>query len=57
MPLLALWGADGVIARSYDVLAAWREVAENVTGHSVPGGHFVPEEAPRETLAALRDFL
>jgi len=57
MPLLALWGRDGVVARSYDVLATWREVAENVSGHAVPGGHFVPEEAPAETLAALDDFL
>jgi haloacetate dehalogenase len=28
-----------------------------VRGHSVPGGHFLPEEAPEETLAALLEFL
>jgi len=57
MPLLALWGRDGVVARSCDVLATWRAVAADVTGHAVPGGHFVPEEAPAETLAALAAFL
>lgn len=56
-PLLALWGAEGFVGKTYDVLAEWRKVASNVSGHAVPGGHYVPEEAPEETLAALMDFL
>lgn len=56
-PLLVLWGAQGFIGRHYDVLAAWRERAVNVRGAGVPGGHFLPEEAPGETLRALSDFL
>ncbi len=56
MPLLALWGEDGLVGRTYDVLETWREVASDVTGHSVPGGHYLPEEAPEETLKALRRF-
>ena len=56
-PLLALWGADGFVGRAYDVLRVWREYAADVRGHAVPGGHFVPEEAPEATRAALRDFL
>lgn len=56
-PLLALWGEDGFVADTYDVLDTWREVATNVTGQSVPGGHFLPEEAPVETLNALLGFL
>jgi len=28
-----------------------------VRGHALPCGHFLPEEAPEETLAALNDFL
>ena len=55
-PTLVLWGERGVVGRAYDVLAAWREYASDVRGHAVPGGHFLPEEAPRETLAALREF-
>jgi haloacetate dehalogenase len=56
-PLLVLWGAKGVVARSYDVLAVWRERAERVSGRALPCGHFLPEEAPEETLAALLAFL
>lgn len=55
-PVLALWGERGLVGRAYDVLAAWREYASDVRGRSVPGGHFLPEEAPAETLAALDGF-
>ncbi len=56
-PLLVLWGAQGFVGRKYNVLEVWRQYASNVQGHSVPGGHFLPEEAPAETLAALQAFL
>jgi haloacetate dehalogenase len=56
-PLLVLWGAKGVIERSYDVLAVWRARAERVAGRALPCGHFLPEEAPEETLAELLEFL
>jgi haloacetate dehalogenase len=55
-PLLALWGAEGVIERSYPVLDIWRERAADVTGKALPCGHFLAEEAPEETLAALVEF-
>lgn len=55
-PLLALWGGAGFVGRRYDVLAVWSEHATDVRGHAVPGGHFLPEEAPEETYAALREF-
>jgi haloacetate dehalogenase len=56
MPLLALWGEAGFVGNNYDVLAEWRQVASDVSGHGVPGGHYLPEEAPEETLSALRGF-
>ena len=37
-------------------LDIWRGWAENVRGHGVPGGHFLPEESPGRTLRALIDF-
>ncbi len=55
-PLLALWGARGLMDNHYDVLATWRERAADVRGQAVPCGHFLPEEAPEETLAALTAF-
>jgi haloacetate dehalogenase len=56
-PLLVLWGAKGVVAKTYDVLAVWRERARKVYGKAIDCGHFLPEEAPEETLAELLAFL
>jgi haloacetate dehalogenase len=55
-PVLVLWGSDGIARRAEDPLAAWRPWCEDVHGQGVPGGHFVAEEAPAETLAALEGF-
>jgi haloacetate dehalogenase len=43
--------------RLYDVMKIWREHATSVAGKALPGGHFLPEELPDETLAALMPFL
>lgn len=51
MPLQVLWGARGIIERCFEPLVLWREVAEQVTGHTLPCGHYLPEEAP-ELVAA-----
>jgi haloacetate dehalogenase len=56
MPLLMLWGERSSQGSGYDMLAVWREHAENVTGQAIASGHFLPEEAPEETYRALRDF-
>ncbi len=56
-PLLVLWSAQGFVGRRYDVLETWRERATNVRGKALPGGHFLPEEAPEETYEALHEFL
>ena len=55
-PVLALWGEEGISRRAEDPLAAWRPWCDHVDGHSVPGGHFLAEESPAETLAALERF-
>lgn len=57
MPTQVLWGADGFVGRRYDVLDVWASYAADLTGVALPGGHFVPEQSPRETLAALREHL
>jgi haloacetate dehalogenase len=57
MPVLALWGRQGVIAALFDCLADWREVAADVRGRALQCGHFIPEERPKELLAELRRFL
>ena len=56
-PLLVLWGERGTVGRLYDVMSIWREHGVHVTGRALPAGHFLPEEAPEETLSALMTFL
>jgi haloacetate dehalogenase len=56
-PLLALWGARGLMERHFDVLATWRERAGGeVSGRALACGHFLPEELPEETAAELLAF-
>ncbi|WP_232021379.1 MULTISPECIES: alpha/beta fold hydrolase [Pseudonocardia] len=58
-PLLVLWGAEGGLGGT-DVVDTWRRHhadSDAVVGHAVPGGHYVPEEAPEAVLTALRGFL
>lgn len=55
-PLLALWGEGPTRKRGADWLAIWREWAGDVTGGPIDSGHFLMEEAPQETAAALIAF-
>lgn len=59
-PVLALWGQRGFAKGNDDTedpLADWRGWADDVRGGPIRSGHFLPEEAPEETLAALEAFL
>jgi haloacetate dehalogenase len=59
-PVLALWSGSGPLGSWYvedgGPLEIWRELAADVIGHPVEGGHFFPEEHPRETAGALAAF-
>jgi haloacetate dehalogenase len=55
-PLLALWGTKGALQDWYDVLAIWRDWADDVRGRALDSGHFLPEDAPEETYQELRAF-
>lgn len=56
-PVLALWAERGPIGRQFDVLAIWRERANNLRGKGLPGGHTLQESAPEATLAEIRAFI
>ena len=56
-PLLCLWGNKGFVGKKYDVIKEWSIWAENVKGRGIECGHYLPEEAPEETLEALFEFL
>ena len=52
--MLVLTGAaETQLADARRVWAAW---ADDVRAETVPGGHFIPEEAPGELAAALLAF-
>ena len=55
-PLLALWGGRGVMEKTYDVEAVWREYATDVKGKPLDAGHFLAEERPEETMRELKEF-
>jgi haloacetate dehalogenase len=57
VPLLALWGEQGVVHRCFRPLDEWRRVAESVEGEALPCGHYVAEEAPDALLARVLPFL
>ena len=55
---LMLWGEHGVVQRLFEPLALWQaQCAASVTGWAMPAGHFIPEQLPEETSAALRAFM
>lgn len=59
-PALVLWSDAGPVGTWYTddggPLALWRRFAPDLTGEGVAGGHFFPEEHPRDTAAALAAF-
>lgn len=55
--MLALWGAHGAVGANFDVLAEWRKVARNVTGLSLPCGHYIAEERPDLLIETALPFL
>jgi haloacetate dehalogenase len=59
-PVLVLWSGAGPLESWYaedgGPLEIWRDLAADVTGHPVDGGHFFPEERPQETARALTAF-
>jgi haloacetate dehalogenase len=55
-PVLILWGRRGQLESAYDVLAVWRDWADDVRGRALDCGHYLPEEAPDETYAELYRF-
>ncbi len=56
-PTLVLWGEKGLMNKSFDVLQTWQDRCDIVEGRAIPCGHFLPEEAPDETLNAIYTFL
>lgn len=55
-PLRVLWGEHGAVGQCFDVLSLWRERALDVSGRSLPCGHYIAEEAPALLLDHALNF-
>ncbi|MDA7428613.1 alpha/beta hydrolase [Primorskyibacter aestuariivivens] len=56
-PALVLFGADGAMAKHYDVAATWADKLTDMQSRAIPGGHFFPDTAPKATGEAVLEFL
>ncbi|KAI3605553.1 Hydrolase, alpha/beta fold family [Cupriavidus necator H850] len=56
LPLRVLWGEHGVVARCFEPLALWQEVATDISGQALPCGHYIPEEAAEPLLEEMLGF-
>jgi haloacetate dehalogenase len=56
-PVLVLYGGRSHTGAVFDdVLAIWRDYAQDVAGEALDSGHYIPEQAPEETLAWFLRF-
>jgi haloacetate dehalogenase len=56
-PTLILYGAQGVMAKLFDLPEEWRPICPNMAASAMPGGHFFIDQHPDATATRLRDFL
>ena len=57
LPVMVLWGRDGVIQRCFDPLREWSRLADDVCGEALDCGHYIAEEAPQLLLDRVLPFL
>ncbi|MDW3221694.1 MAG: alpha/beta hydrolase [Paracoccaceae bacterium] len=56
-PALVLYGADGAMARAFDVPATWQDRLSDMRAKAISGGHFFVDQSADDTAQALSDFL
>ena len=57
VPLLVLWGKQGVVHKCFKPLDEWCKVARQVEGEALDCGHYIAEEAPELLLDRVLPFL
>jgi haloacetate dehalogenase len=57
VPVQLLWGATGAVGRQNKPAEVWKAYATDIRdAQALPCGHYLSEEAPEETYAAMRAF-
>ena len=55
-PVLVIWGKKATLEKLYNPITEWKKWANNVQGHSLNCGHFIPEEKPRQFIDSVENF-
>ena len=53
----AVWGRDGVMAKTFDMNNIWKTEGKFYSGIEMPGGHFFVDQFPLETFKVIDDFI
>jgi len=56
MPIRVLWGEHGLVNKCFKPIEDWKELALDVSGMTVPCGHYIPEEVPELLLSEAKKF-
>ncbi len=56
LPMLVLWGAEGVVHKCFNPLEEWHLIATQIQGRALQCGHYIAEEAPGELLGYILPF-
>lgn len=56
-PALVLYGAEGAMAKAYDVPSTWQDRLSQMQARAIPGGHFFVDQSPEPTARALSEFI
>jgi haloacetate dehalogenase len=52
-PALVFYGANGAMAKLFDIPAEWRHTCRHLESAALPGGHFFIDQWPNETARVL----
>lgn len=55
-PVKVLWGEHGAVGQCFEVLSLWRDAATQVTGNSLPCGHYIAEEVSELLIPQALNF-
>jgi len=53
----AVWGKDGVMAKTFDMKNIWKSEGKYYSGIEMPGGHFFVDQYPLETFKVIDAFI
>ena len=53
----AVWGKDGIMAKTFDMKKIWKSEGQFYSGIEMPGGHFFIDQFPLETFRVIDNFI